>query len=240
MKLDFDSLYYKEFLKELHSITCIDLIILDNLIKLQFIQNILVNPDAISISSDSFLLDKESICLKNNYTQLPEFIFASYPLYNPDFQILLSDEQLNTCKYKLVNYNLDLPIVLDFVADQYSNDLYIKFLFNINLKDFYDCDIDIDLLSEKENFIFQYYINSKLRFLEDDCSIQILFLNSKKHYFMLNEYRIENFQHFTIDTLLKQKETEFKKLSESLKTIYKNDIFKLLEPALLRKQMNNF
>lgn len=238
MKLDFDSSYYKEFLKELHSITCIDLIILDNLIKLQFIQNILVNPDAISISSDSFLLDKESICLKNNYTQLPEFILASYPLYNPDFHILPFDEQFNTFKYKLANYNCDFPIVLYFVNDQYSGDLYINILFNINLIHF--SDINIELLSPDEKLNFQYYINNQLRFLGRNHSIYNLSLNSKQHYFMQNDYWIENFQHSTIDTLLKQKETEFKNLSESVKILYKNEIFKLLEPALLRKEISNF
>lgn len=51
---------------------------------------------------------------------------------------------------------------------------------------------------------------------------------------------IENFQHSTIDVFLKQKETEFTKLSESVKTLNKEEITKLFQPALLRKEMNNF
>lgn len=239
MNSDFDSSCYKEFLNELHSITCIDSRILDNLIKLQLIQDIFVHPDAISISSDSFSLDKKYLFLKNNYKELPEFIFASYPLYNPDFQLLPFAGQFNTHKYQLANYKCDFPIVLYFVNDQYSNDLYIDILFHINLTHF--SDFNIELLSPDEKLNFQYYINNQLRFLGRNHSIYNLSLNSKQHYFMKMESRtIENFQHSTIDVFLKQKEIEFTKLSESVKTLNKEEITKLFQPALLRKEMHNF
>lgn len=239
MNSDFDSSRYKEFLNELHSITCIDSRILDNLIKLQLIQDIFVHPDAITISSDSFSLEKEYLFLKNNYKELPEFIFASYPLYNRDFQLLPFAGQFNTHKYQLFKYKCDFPIVLYFVNDKYSNDLYIDILFHINLKHF--SDFNIELLSPDEKLNFQYYINNQLRFIGHNHSIYNLSLNSEKYYFMqMNSHTIENFQHSTIDVFLKQKETEFTKLSESVKTLNKEEINKLFQPALLRKEMNNF
>ncbi len=228
MTADFDSQEYKDFLYELHCTTCIDLIILDNLIKLKLINSILIDPEAIQISPNGFFLNKYNIQLKENYTQLPEFIFASYPLYNPNFNVQLF-QYMDKNIYYLSNYNFDNLIFLDFKRGSFSNQIYIDVFFNINLNLFFDKSF---LLSEEEKEDLYFLIRRKMRYKE---RIQDFSLNSKKYLFIK-----KTSSHTDIDTFINLNEENILKSFDNFKLIEKDKIDQLFECALLRNQIINF
>jgi len=231
---DFDSQQYKDFLYELHCITCIDLLILDNLIKLQLIDFILVNPKAIQISSNGFFLNKYNIQLKENHTQLPEFIFASFPLYNPDFNVSLF-KYMDKYIYYLANYNFDNPIFLDFKRCSFSNLIYIDVFLNIHLKYFFERH---ELLSEEEKEEFYSFINKRLQY---GCNVQDFYLNSKKYFFKKNTSEfLVNHKHTDINKLIQLKENNFLNSLQFIKKFENTKINQLFERSLLRNQIINF
>lgn len=129
----------------LHSKTNIHKDILSNLICLNFISKIM-NVFVEYYNNSPIFYISEDLSIKDNYQQIPEFIFASYPLYDTNYQVLNNfikkdDKPLlfsnSNSKYHSIlhlcemNHIYFIEILLQFV-----DDLIIPY--------------DISLLNEKE------------------------------------------------------------------------------------------
>lgn len=236
MNLCFKTNDYQEFLSSLSSFTNIDSRILDNLIKLKLIDNIFNISNLISIS-DNFYSHHYNLSLKKNYENIPEYIFASYPLHNKDFNVLPFDENNHIYKYQLINYNAEQPIILYFNKNSIS--AYIDIYFSINLQLF--TDLNIQLLSSQEFLDFQNYIIWELRVNGLNYSINSVYLKSKKYFFlniMCIELESSNLKEF--DLYIKESKVRYQDLILSIKNSKKDEIDKFFEPALLRQELNDF
>ena len=234
----FDSDEYKKFLYDLHEITSIDSIILDNLIKLKLIQEILVYPDAITIADYCFHISKSYLKLKENYTQIPEFIFASYSLHNPLFNVKpFSLDEKYIDLYYLTDSNINNPTFLTFTKGSFSPHFYIHHFLNIDLNYFSN---QINLLLEEEKEDLQFLITKKLRY---NGRIEKLFLNGKEYLFLKNPSKgvlEDELTHIYIDKLIYKKREELLIHYENIKQIEQITINNLFEKVRLRQEMNTF
>lgn len=205
------------------------------IIKLKLIDSIFNNPEYITISHDYFSFTYY-ISLKNNYKNLPEYVFASYPIHNSDFNVLSFNQNDHIYKYQLINYS-EQPIILYF--NKNSGSAYIDIDFSINLQLF--TNLNIKLLSSEEFLDFQNYIIWELQGNGLNYSIHSVYLKSKK-YFFLNIMCIglesSNFKEF--DSYIEESKVRYQDLISSIKNAKKDEIDKFFEPALLRQELNNF
>lgn len=234
----FDSQEYKQFLIELHEITSIDSIILDNLIKLKLIHEIFVYPDAITIADYCFHISKSYLKLKENYTQLPEFIFASYSLHNPLFNVKpFSLDEKYIDLYYLSDSNINNPTFLTFTKGSFSPHFYIHHFLNIDLYHFIN---QANLLSEEEKEDLEFLITRNLRYYG---KIDKFFLNEKEYVFFKNSSKgvlEDELTHIYIDKLIYKKREELLIHYENIKQTEQITINNLFEKVRLRQEMNTF
>lgn len=235
MNLLFETKDYQEFLTELSSFISVDSRILDNLIKLKLINIIFNNPKYIQVSNNLFSFTN-LLSLKQNYKNIPAYIFATYPLHNTDYNILHFNPENNIFhEHLLINYKSEKTTILYFKEHSNSVDIYTK----LNFRRF--TDINIDLLSKNDNELFQNYIISELRNEIPYYLIYIIHLKHQKSFF-LKETSIElKYLDITkFDLCIQESKDTHQQLITDIKNFKKQEIDKLLYSLILRKEMHNF
>ncbi len=234
-KMMFKTDDYQKFLSKLSSFISVDSRILDNLIKLKLIHTIFKNPEQIHISENFFSFSNR-ISLKENYKSIPDYIFASYPLYNNDFQVLPFNQDEHSNKYQLKNVYSEPPIIL-YLHKTFKTLIDIEM--TINLQTF--TDKNIKLLCENEILDLKKYIIFELSEVLLNYSIQSFDSKHQQHIFFNTMcINIEDFDFLKLNSYFEESNVKLQELIFYFKNTKKSEIDKIFEPALLRNEMNNF
>lgn len=228
MKSHFDTDNYQEFLNELHSVTSIGSQILDNLIKLDLIKTIFQDNQSISIEENSFSFFMPQ--LNHDYKFQLEFIFASYPIYNKNFDKVLYNPNLNCFKRRIIN-DSGLKSFISFDR----NELCVQLSFVIESSFQLFSDHDISLLNFEENVHFKNYIT--LAFMDN---LEFAPINSPNQLFLVFKPLTILGSFNDIDLHIKASEHRYIERVEEIKTKHKIEIDAIFERVLLEQEMKSF
>lgn len=228
MKSHFDTNNYQEFLNELQSVTSIDSRILDNLIKLDLIKSIFQDNQSISIEENSFSFFMPQ--LNYNYKFQIEFIFASYPIYDKNFDKVLYDSNFNCFKRRIIN-NSGLKSFISLDRNQLSSQL--SFVIESSFQLF--SDHDISLLNFEENVHFKNYIT--LAFMDN---LEFAPIQSSNHLFLVFKPLTVLMSNDNINQHIKASEHRYIERIEEIKTKHKIEIDAIFERVLLEQEMKSF
>lgn len=215
------------FLDELNKITRIDIRILENLYKLNFLNTI--------FESNSIFILKESIGffnpkLKDNFKNQLEFVFAQYPLFDNDFKYIVSTPFDPSFKNKIINQKnhsfiscengyIFLSMLIDY--DFFSNQYYTTF--DENYKRIFEKYINDIIYSSFDFSVFYSYSLNR-------------FYSKVDHYLFIQCLKTNQI----IDTYIEEKSIKYRTFCENIKNDNQKSIDSLLEKLLLQKEMDTF
>jgi len=227
----FKTTNYDDFLNKLNAITNIDIRILDNLKKLDILQFIFKNKDSIHSNHEGYTIDNP--ILIKDYQCTTEYVLASFPLYNPEYQI-----KGNIYQFLSIINNSSKPKI-SLVCD-YS---FIQCYHYISLSKFSKYPIkelnntEKEMLKNEIKKIFEKY--GYLGFFSSSNNKQDLILNTS--------YLAENyFFHYEDDTLENHHQSLSNFISECIinyqiiEKEIRNIDFPLYERLMLSKKIKNF
>ena len=228
MKSYFETENYEQFLEELHSVTSIDSRILDNLIKLNLIKKIFENEKSIHISENYFSFFQPQLNYK--YKEQIEFVFASYPLHNTNFNEISYQAEAQLFQKRRISNN-DFK---SFICFGNNDNLTLVIKSDYQLFSEYD----ISLLNFEETICFKEYIKSifisNLEFIPLSSSYPFneLFFSFKPLTIL------KSFD--TIDQHINSGQQRYISKLEEIKNNHQSVIDSFFERALLEIEMETF
>lgn len=238
MDIIFKTLDYREFLNKLVEFTSINIHILDNLNKLNLLSSIFKNKHA--IYTQDFLYEIYDPELKENYSSLNEYVFASYPLHNTNYKIFDFKNLKNYATFSPVNFK---PTLIDhstypksiLVFESSNIELYISLTFTRF------CKHDLKLLNNEEKKILENNICTKLGHKQYTGIYYFVGINynfvshpnhSLKHQFTSDQHSNASF----LSNHIKQSITLYKNTAKEIK----QKDFPVFEKILISKELTNF
>lgn len=227
MKSYFETENYEQFLAELHSVTSIDSRILDSLIKLNLIKKIFENEQSILINENYFSFFQPQLNYK--YKEQIEFVFASYPLHNTNFNEISYQAEAQLFKRRISNNDFK-----SFISFAHNDNLTLVIKSDYQLFSKYD----ISLLNFDEKFWFEEYIKSI--FISNLEFIPVT--NSSHHNELFFAFKpltiLESFD--SIDQHIHYGQKRYLYKLEEIKNNHQSVINSFFERALLEIEMENF
>lgn len=218
---------YQEFLAELSSFTSIDSRILDNLIKLNLIKKIFENEQSILINENTFSFFQPQLNYK--YKDQLEFVFASYPLHNTNFDEISYQAEAQLFKRRISNNEFK-----SFISFDHNDNL------TVGIKSDYQLfsQSDISLLNFEEKICFKEYIKSI--FISNLEFIPIT--NSSSYNELFFAFKpltiLESFD--SIDQHINYGQQRYISKLEEIKNNHQSVIDSFFERALLEIEMETF
>lgn len=232
-----------EFISQLHTLTNIDCDIIRNLITLNLLDDIL-NKNSILIKDNFYIIFFKEFGLIPNYELTEVFIFASYSLYNNNFQVVNFDNSQEIHKHKLINKNSKK---LNFLTIYFRNQLTLcDLLMKVDLQDYSEHSVDILSIYEKENL--RLYIIDKFCDLGYISSIYNQH-NIKESSFIYPVKSVlsglnQPFSHDEamnyISSYINKALDQYYQNINHIKNTHRSTIFSFFERALLDEEMKTF
>ncbi len=218
---------YQEFLAELSSFTSVDSRILDNLIKLNLIKKIFENEKSIHINENYFSFFQPQLNYK--YKEQIEFVFASYPLHNTNFNEISYQSEAQLFKRRINNNDFK-----SFISFAHNDNLTVVIKSDYQLFSQYD----ISLLNFDEKFWFKEYIKSI--FISNLEFIPITNYSSYNELFFAFKPLtiLESF--YSIDQHINSGQQRYISKLEEIKNNHQSVIDSFFERSLLDIEMENF
>lgn len=154
----FKNEYTDLFIEKFYSKTNIDKRIIENLITLQLFHKILKNQNFDYLNNN--VLTDQLPELVENYPQRIEFIFASYPIVNPNFEIIHFDESSNKNRYILINNKSKIRNFLFLHFDDSDKVYTLEYFIHLNIYDYFNYSLN---LTNQEIDQLKFFIRKKIQ-----------------------------------------------------------------------------
>ncbi len=221
---------YELFLNKLNQITNIDIRILDNLYKLNLLTFIFENKKCIYNNHECYIIDNP--ILIKNYECITEYVLASFPLYNIQYQI---KDQIYEFSSIINKYSK--PKIL--LTSEYSSihcyhSISLSRFSKYPIKEFNN--VEKDILKNEIKKIFNKY--GYLGFFSSSINKQNLILNTNylpENYFFHNSDNLEK-NHISLSSFISECIRDYHIIENEIK---KMD-FPIYERLILSKKIKNF
>lgn len=239
-----------DFIQRFHDITKIEIQIIKNLISLNLLDKILKNPESISIDNDCYFLSSPEPL--NNYQNKIEFVFASYPIIDPNFEVLTIEDSEDMYKHVLINKKSKINSYLTIYSFDFplkNAETIIQQHIHINVEHY--SDHSTALLTKEE-------LKSFTSFIKEKCEIynfgyrhsDVLAHKFQSQAFLVLTFNLYSTNSLIGSILLKENidiqekiNTNFSIYEKILLDIKKNhskEIFSFFERALLEQTLEKF
>lgn len=227
----FKTTNYDDFLNKLNQITNIDIRILDNLKKLDLLQFIFENKNSIHTNHEGYTINNP--ILITDYQCTTEYVLASFPLYNPEYQI-----KGNIYQFSSIINNSSKPKIL--LTSEYSS---IHCYYSISLSKFSKYPIkelnntEKEMLKREIKKIFNKY--SYLGFFSYSADKQNLILNTSylpENYFFHYDYDTLENHHQSLSNFISECIINYQIIEKEIR----NTDFPLYERLMLSKKIKDF
>ncbi len=221
---------YQLFLKTLNQITNIDIRILDNLYKLNLLTSIFENKKCIYNNHEGYIIDNPTLI--KNYECITEYVFASFPLYNTQYQIKGQIYEFSS----IINKSSKPKILLtsEYSSIHCYHSISLSRFSKYPIKEFNN--VEKEILKREIEKIFNKY--GYLGFFSSSINKQNLISNIDylpENYFFHNSDTLEN-NHISLSNFISGCIRDYQIIENEIKKID----FPIYERLILSKKIKNF
>ncbi len=245
----FKNEYTNLFIEKFHSTTNIDKRIIENLITIQLFHKILKNQNFDYLNNN--VTTDQLPELVDNYQQRIEFIFASYPIVNPNFEIIPFDESSNQNRYILIDNQSKIKSCLflhfdDLYFYDLEQSITLEHFIHLNIYDYFNYSLNLNIQEINQ---LTFFIRNKIYESSDSYIGTSQIKYETEEIMVIHTESLDKTSH-SLDFLFQENCNITLEINKRLQTYteyllqiknqYSNDIDKILERALLEQKMENF
>ncbi len=240
----FKNEYTDLFIEKFHSTTNIDNRIIKNLITLQLFHKILKNQNFDYLNNN--VLTDQLPEFVDNYPQRIEFIFASYPIVNPNFEIIPFDESSNQNRYILIDNKSKIRSCLFLYFDDLEQSITLEHFIHLNIYDYFNYSLNLNI---QEIDQLTFFIRNKIYESSDSYigtsqikseTEEIMVIHTESLYKTSHSLDFLFQKNYNITLEINKRLQTYTEYLLQIKNQYSNDIDKILERALLEQKMETF